>query len=133
VAEGSLPGDLPVALNLQAPRDLLFGVYSDFAEVFGHLIAHVMEGQPEHVSIRTWGGHSHFRLEVEDDGAPIEASLLDGAFEPFLDLRPVLPKEGRRPGIGLAACAQLMNAYGGSVQILPAERGSLVRLGLPME
>lgn len=133
VAEGSLPGDLPVALNLQAPRDLLFGVYSDFAEVLGHLIAHVMEGQPEHVSIRTWGGHSHFRLEVEDDGAPIEASLLDGAFEPFLDLRPVLPKEGRRPGIGLAACAQLMNAYGGSVQILPAERGSLVRLGLPME
>lgn len=133
LAEGSLPGDLPVKLNLQAPRDLLLGVYTDFAEVLGHLVAHAMEGRPERLSIRTWGGNSHFRLELEDDGAPIEPGLLAGAFEPFLDLRPTVQDAGRRPGTGLPACAQLMNAYGGTVQILPAERGSLVRLSLPME
>ena len=133
VAEGTLPGGMPVSLHLEASRDLLFGVYSDFAEVMGHLIAHAMQGHPVRISLRTWGGNSHFRLELEDDGAPLEASLLAGAFEPFLDLRPPEVEGGRRPGIGLPVCAQLMNAYGGTVQILPQAEGSLVRLGLPLE
>jgi CheY-like chemotaxis protein len=133
LAEGTLPVDLPVDLNLQASRDMLFGVYTDFAEVFGRVIAHALEGHPGQIAIRTWGGNSHFRLELEDDGAPIEPKLLEGAFEPFLDLRPSASEEGRRPGIGLPVCAQLMNAYGGTVQILPAERGSLIRLSLPLE
>ena len=133
LAEGTLPGDLPVDLNLQAARDLLFGVYTDFADVFGRLIAHAMEGHPGQIAIRTWGGNGHFRLELEDDGAPIEPKLLKGAFEPFLDLRPSTSDEGRHPGLGLPVCAQLMNAYGGTVQILPVERGSQIRLSLPLE
>ena len=132
-AEGTLPAELPVNLNLQAPRDLLFGVYTDFAELLSSLIAHALEGKPGRISIRTWGGQGHFRLEAEDDGAPIEPGLLETAFEPFHDLRALPAKGGRHPGIGLPVCAQLMNAYGGSVQILPADRGSLVRLNLPME
>lgn len=132
-AEGVLPEGLPVALNLQAPRDLLYGVYSDFAEALGHLIGHAMEGDPERITLRTWGGKSHFRIEVEDDGATIDPGLFASAFEPFPDLRPVITTAGRRPGQGLSACAQLMNAYGGTVQIAPAERGSLVRISFPME
>ncbi|GLH72338.1 hypothetical protein GETHLI_08400 [Geothrix limicola] len=132
-AEGTLPERLEVDLNLQAPRDLLYGVYSDFAEVLGHLIGHALEGAPEHLSLRTWGGNSHVRIELEDDGAPIAAELLETAFEPFLDLRQARSGSGRQPGRGLSACAQLMNAYGGTVQIIPMERGSQVRINLPME
>ncbi|WLT33419.1 response regulator [Geothrix sp. PMB-07] len=133
-AEEALPEDLPVELNFQAPRDLLFGVHSDFAEVLGHLVAHAVEGLPRHLILRTWGGNSHFRIELEDDGAPIEAELLVNALEPFKDLRPVKGEGGgRTPGQGLSACAQLMNAYGGSVQIVPLKQGSLVRLSLPMD
>ncbi len=132
-AEGVLPEFLPVELNLQAPRDLMYGIYSDFTEVFGHLIDHAMEGQPERISLRTWGGGSHFRMEIEDDGAPIEARLLEGALEPYPELRPTMTEAGRRPGRGLPTCVQLMAAYNGSVQMVPVERGSLVRIGLPME
>ncbi|MCE1203635.1 MAG: response regulator [Holophagaceae bacterium] len=132
-AEGTLPDALSVELNFQAPRDLLFGVYSDFAEVLGHLIGHAAQGQATRVALRTWGGNSHFRIEVEDDGEPIEAALLDTAFEPFPDLRPDASATGRKPGPGLPSCGQLMRAYGGAVQILPGERGSLVRISLPME
>jgi DNA-binding response OmpR family regulator/signal transduction histidine kinase len=132
-AENILPETLPVGLNLQASRDLLYGVHSDFAEVLGHLINHALAGRPTQILLRTWGGKSHFRLELEDDGATIAPALLADAFEPFPDLRPMLPETGRRPGQSLPACAQLMNAYGGTVQILPAERGSLVRINLPME
>lgn len=132
-AEGTLPERLTIELNLQAPRDLLYGVYSDFAEVLGHLIGHALEGGAERVVVRTWGGNSHFRIELEDNGAPIEKDLLETAFEPFLDLREMNASLGRRPGQGLPATAQLMTTYGGTVQLLPAEKGSLLRINIPME
>jgi len=132
-AEEALPESLAVELNLQAPRDLLYGVYSDFAEVLGHLVAHAMGGQPSRLALRTWGGNSHFRIELEDDGGVIDPELLGSAFEPFQNLRPGKLEGGRVPGQGLAACAQLMNAYGGTVQIVPTESGSIVRLSLPMD
>lgn len=132
-AEATLPEGLPVEVNLQAPRDLLYGVYSDFAEVLGHLVGHALEGHPGQISLRSWGGNSHFRIEMEDDGDPIDAELLDRAFEPFQDLRSTRTGTGRVPSQGLSACAQLMNAYGGTLQIVPVKKGSLVRLSLPME
>ncbi len=132
-AEGHFPEALTLDLNLQAPKDLLFGVYSDFAEVLGHLVSHAMEGHPSRISLRSWGGHSHFRIEMEDDGTAIDTELLEGAFEPFQGLRPDRPEAGRTPGHGLSACAQLMNAYGGTVEIVPLPKGSMVRLSLPME
>jgi DNA-binding response OmpR family regulator/signal transduction histidine kinase len=130
-AEGALPGELD--LDLQAPRDLVFGVYADFAEVLGHLVAHALEGGAGRLLLRTWGEESHFLIEVEDDGNPIDADLLESAFEPFLDLREARSQAGRKPGQGLPACAQLLNAYGGTIQSLPAGRGSLVRISFPME
>jgi len=132
-AEGVLPEVLPVELNLQAPRDLLFGVYRDFVEVLGHLMVHALGGAPRTIQLRTWGGKRHFRIEIEDDGGTIHPSVIATAFEPFPDLRPAVEAEGRRPGSGLPACGQLMNAYGGTVQILSTEQGTLVRLNLPME
>ena len=132
-AEGVLTETIPVELNLEAPRDLLYGVYSDFAEVLGHLVGHALEGSPGRISLRSWGGTSHFRIEMEDDGEPIDMGLLDGAFEPFQGLRTERSEAGRSPGQGLSACAQLMNAYGGTLQIVPVKQGSLVRLSLPME
>jgi len=132
-AEGLLPEYLPVELNFMAPRDLLLGVHSDFSEVFAHLFRHALEGDPGQLILRSWGGVSHFRLELEDDGNPIDPVLLATAFEPFPDLRPAVTGLGRRPGAGLPACAQLMNAYGGTVEILPTERGSLLRISLPMD
>jgi DNA-binding response OmpR family regulator/signal transduction histidine kinase len=132
-AEGVLPESLPVVLNLQAPRDLIFGVYRDFVEVLGHLMVHALGGSPQTIQLRTWGGKRHFRIEIEDDGGVIHPAVIATAFEPFPDLRPTIEEGGRRPGTGLPACGQLMIAYGGTVQILATEGGSLVRLNLPMD
>jgi DNA-binding response OmpR family regulator/signal transduction histidine kinase len=132
-AEGILPESVHLELNLQAPRDLLYGVSADFTEILGHLVTHALEGHPKWIALRTWGGGSHFRLELEDDGAPIEADLLENAFEPYPELRPAPTGTGRRPSRGLSACAQLMNAYNGTVQMVPAKHGSIVRVGFPME
>jgi len=134
-ADGTLPPELSLELNLQAPRDLIFGVFTDFSDLLGHLMDHALGGTPTRIQVRSWGGKRHFRLEVEDDGGPIPPDRIDQAFEPLSGLRPesVNPDSGRRPGAGLPSCAQLMSAYGGTVQLLATGRGSMVRLSLPMD
>ena len=132
-AAGLLPVGQRVVLELAAPVDRLFGVSADFTDVLGHLLLHALEGGPEQITLRTASGEGRFLLEFEDDGAPIDAALLEVAFEPFPALRPEPTEAGRRPGHGLSACVQLLNAYGGTVEILPRERGSRVRISLPLE
>jgi len=132
-AEGGLPEGLGTELNLQAGRDLIFGVYQDFAEILAHLAGHAVTGPSSRVRIRTWGGTSHFRLELEDDGGPIQDEALAQAFEPFSGLRPQPDSPGRQPGPGLPACAQLMSAYRGTVEIENTAGGTRVRLSLPMD
>ncbi|HEY3399135.1 MAG TPA: hybrid sensor histidine kinase/response regulator [Geothrix sp.] len=134
-ADGTLAAEVPLEFNLQAPRDLIYGVYTDFSELLGYLVTHARGGEPRRIQIRSWGGKRHFRLEVEDDGGPIPPERIEQAFEPFSGLRPADPGPdlGRHPGTGLPSCAQLMNAYGGSVELLATPQGSIVRLSLPMD
>jgi signal transduction histidine kinase len=134
-ADGTLVPEVPVEVNLQAPRDLIFGVSTDFSELLGHLISHALGGASSRIQLRSWGGKRHFRLELEDDGGAISPELIERAFEPFSGLRPEDPGSdpGRRPGTGLPSCAQLMTAYGGAVELLPTPRGSILRLNLPMD
>lgn len=131
-AEGALPDGFPPELNLQAPRDLIYGVYTDFSNVLGHLMGHVREGAPGRVQIRSWGGNRHFRLELEDEGGTILPEHIGQAFEPFSGLRSTESGPGRRPGAGLPHCAQLLTAYGGTANLVATEHGTIVRINLPM-
>lgn len=132
-ADGTLSEAHPLELNLQAPRDLIYGVYTDFSEILGHLLAHARQGEPGRIQIRSWGGNRHFRLELEDEGGTISRERVDQAFEPFSQLRPTEPGPARQPGTELPHCAQLLNAYGGTAHLAATERGTVVRISLPME
>lgn len=132
-ADGTLSAAFSLELNLQAPRDLIFGVYTDFSEVLGYLLAHICEGDPGRIQIRSWGGNRHFRMELEDEGGVISQGYIDQALEPFSRLRSEEPGKGRRPGAGLPHCAQLLNTYGGTVHLSATEHGTIIRFSLPME
>jgi CheY-like chemotaxis protein len=132
-AEGGLPLGISIDLNLQANRDLIFGVYQDFTEILGHLIGHGLTGASTGLRVRTWGGQGHFRLEIEDEGGLIPEEALTQAFEPFSGLRSGQDASWRQPGAGLSVCAQLMTAYRGLVEIENTARGTRVRLSLPMD
>ncbi len=132
-AEGGLPPDLAIDLSLQSGRDLVFGVYQDFAEILGHLVLHAAAAPAGRVAIRTWGGTSHFRLELEDDGGPITPEGLAQAFEPFSGLRAAPEPPGRQAGAGLPSSAQLLAAYRGGLEIENTPQGTRVRLSMPLE
>ena len=122
-----------MVFDFQAPKDLVYGVHSDFTEMLGHLVGHAMEGSPGRILLKSAGAVNRFQLELEDDGDPIEARLLERALEPHPDLLPAITGPGRRSGLGLPACAQLATAYNGDLQVVPMERGSLVRIEFPLD
>jgi CheY-like chemotaxis protein/signal transduction histidine kinase len=130
--EQRLPLDLPVEMVFRASRDLLFGVSGDFSHLLGNMISHSLGGNPSRLFLRTSGGDGELQLELEDNGGPIDPESLATAFEPFLDLRKG-PETGlRQPGVSLPGSAQLVQAYGGKIELLSTERGSLLRLTIPM-
>jgi signal transduction histidine kinase len=133
-AEGHLPQDAGVQLQLEAANPMIFGVYSDFAEVFVHLLQNAELGArgDGRLAIRTTGDAAHFRLEVEDHGPCILETDIAQAFQPFSGLREGSHGE-RLPGAGLPASQQLMAAYGGKLDVQSEPGRTVVGLSLPLE
>ena len=135
VAEGVIPGETEVALDLQAGVALVYGVYSDFARVFQHLAQHALGGPtPSGVlKIRSWGGEDTFHLEVLDEGGPIPPGQLERAFEPFSELHQEVVMGIRHPGQGLTSCHQILASYRSEISIQNEGDGTLVRFSLPLK
>ncbi|HJV89044.1 MAG TPA: response regulator [Holophagaceae bacterium] len=132
---GTLPSGLEVTFKLEAASARLFGVPSDFTEVIGYLLQNAMEGLPPatHLIIHTEGDGRRLAITFEDDGPAIPPELQSVAFEPFSGLSGPLQVEGRLPGPGLAASAQLMGAYEGILSLESAPGRTRVRLDVPLE
>jgi signal transduction histidine kinase len=67
------------------------------------------------------------RIEVEDNGPGIDASVRDRLFEPFVTTKEV----GKGTGLGLAVCRGLVEAVGGTIAVEDGEKGARFVLELP--
>ncbi|HET6330363.1 MAG TPA: response regulator [Holophagaceae bacterium] len=131
-AEGSLPADTKLRLELSSRRARVFGVYSDFAEAFGHFVVHASaSGASPWVGVRTSDDREGLRLEISDEGGAISAELAAEAFQPFSLLRD--QAKGRMPGAGLPSAAQHLTAYGAEPLMKATERGTCVLVHIPRE
>ena len=131
-AEGTLPEGTRLKLELGAHRTKVYGVYNDFAEAFGHFVAHaVAGGKSSWLGVRTLDGDHAIELEIADGGGEVAPELAAEAFQPFSILRDAAI--GRVPGEGLASAEQHLTAYGAMLSMEPLEGGSLIRVILPRE
>ncbi len=81
------------------------------------------------ITLRTRGdGAARIFIEVEDNGSGIRAEILARIFDPFFTTK----RGGQNSGLGLAMCASLADALGGSITVETREgEGSRFRLWLP--
>ena len=133
-AEGLIPPGVQLVQDLQAKVPTLFGVYGDFASTLLNLTQHALGGPTPSQSllVKTSRVADDFILEVQDAGGAIPPGELAAAFEPFLELHQQVVMGVRSPGMGLAACKQLMAAYQGEISILNQEDGTAVLLQFPL-
>jgi len=95
------------------------------ANLAGNAVKHMGDGELRRVVIRTrdGGARDTVRLEVEDTGPGIPATLGDKVFEPFFR-----GPDARSPGVGLglATVKRLVTAHGGDVGVAPRAGGGTV-------
>lgn len=131
-AEGTIPVEVEVSLELIAAVPMTYGVYGDFSRLILLAVQHALGNPTPRLGIRSWRDGDDFHLEVSDQGGPIPPSLIDDAFEPFSNLyqQPVLGVRG--PGSGLPALRQFLGAYHGEVELRNGEEGTVVHLWFPL-
>ena len=80
------------------------------------------------VTIRTALQRGVCTLEVADNGGGVDEELRGRIFEPFFTTKPV----GEGTGLGLSISHGIASAHGGTLELIPSDRGALFRLTLPV-
>jgi len=84
-------------------------------------------GRPGTVRVRTGETADSAFVEVRDDGPGVPASMTSQVFEPFFTTRSV----GQGTGLGLSVSLGIAQAHGGSLELMPTDRGACFRLMIP--
>lgn len=122
-----------VSESYAATLPLVLGNREELQQVLWHLIANAESAMSRAnaggtLTIRTFvGGDGDLGLEVSDDGPGIPKEEARHIFEPFFTTKPV----GEGPGLGLSIAFGIVTAHGGSLELVPSERGACFRVTLP--
>ena len=82
---------------------------------------------PSGVQVRTGETANAAFVEVADQGPGVPALVASRVFEPFFTIKAV----GQGTGLGLSVSLGIAQAHGGSLELVPTDRGACFRLTLP--
>jgi signal transduction histidine kinase len=116
-ADASLPASLPVAMG----QESLESVLANLIENARH---HAGADARVTVTLRSEGERAILR--VADDGPGISPANADRVFVPFF----TTARDRSGTGLGLTIARGLVEAHGGSIALLPSERGALFEVAL---
>jgi signal transduction histidine kinase len=95
--------------------------------VLSHLADNAVQHNAKTLRVRAERNGDAIALTVANDGDPIAANNRDKIFLPFFTTR----RETGGTGMGLEIVRSTLRAYGGSIALLPAERGVAFVITLP--
>ena len=116
--------DVRTRLDLNPELPELVGVVADFSQLFGNILRNAVEalrGQPRReISIISQYDDREVRISIEDSGPGIPEHLHERIFQPFYSSKTdsVGISGGFGTGLGLFSCRQLINKYGGSIEVV---------------
>lgn len=90
---------------------------------------HTPSGTAARVALRADG---QAVAEVADEGPGVPADLGDRVFERFIRGDPSRSRERGGAGLGLSIASEIARAHGGTLELVPSERGATFRLTLPL-
>lgn len=104
------------------------GDYVALMQVLVNVVNNAIDASPSGAIVRLENRVEGDRvlIEVRDQGAGIAPELRERVFEPFFTTK----QAGEGTGLGLAISKQLVAGYGGTLELLDASPGLLVRVGL---
>jgi len=123
--ERDLPADLP---EVRGDAAQLEQVFTNLLMNAQQAIAKAQDGGKIVVAAVPDARRKLVVIDVQDDGPGIPPRIGKRVFEPLFTTKEV----GQGTGIGLAFCHRVLTAHGGSIELMPSERGAHFRIHLPM-
>ncbi len=126
-----------IHLDLHLP--IVSGVYSDFAQIFGILLRNAIEAmydQNEKILtvVTTHLTGEGILVEILDTGCGIPKAHLEKLFDPFYTTKTGDNDRPQGTGLGLYMARQLLNAYGGMIDVESEEKkGAKFCVRIPMK
>lgn len=138
MADPFLKNQVKLSIELAEPIPELWINYADFSQIFGNLMRNAMDAiqgsESPSISIRTINHDERVVLEIHDNGPGVPKQLRSDIFKPFFTTKhpvedeqlvvsenDVLPPPG--VGLGLHSVVQLLEPYGGGIEVLDSELG----------
>jgi PAS domain S-box-containing protein len=109
---------------------LVHGNREDIQQVIANLIVNAQQalaGRRGTLAIRTAADCDRVVLEIADDGPGVPPEMAGRLFEPFSTTR----EPGEGTGLGLSIAFGIVNAHGGSLELVPTGCGACFRVTLP--
>jgi two-component system sensor histidine kinase GlrK len=103
------------------------------AAVLANLLVNAVRFSPPGGIVRLMLAHdaAGMRIDCIDEGAGVAAEDVEHIFDPFYQGRHQPPGARRGSGIGLSIVREVVQAHGGSCQLLASERGAHFRIEIP--
>jgi signal transduction histidine kinase len=114
----SASGCLDRAIGMSAEKALI---------VLSHLTDNAVRHNAKNVRLEALSDEKTIRLTVSNDGDPISEPNREKIFDAFFTTR----RDTGGTGMGLAIVKAVMTSHGGSIRLLPADRGAAFELQFP--
>lgn len=125
-------GEIEKEWDLEGNLPLFRGIAAEVGQIFGNILrnaAEAMRGKDtKRIRMRTWHDDSALHVSIEDSGPGIPPHLTGRIFEPFFSTKTseggMLGSMGM--GIGLYHCRELIQRYGGHIEVGSGHREGAV-------
>ncbi len=114
----SASGCLDRSIGMSAEKALI---------VLSHLTDNAMRHNAKNVRLEASGEAETIKVKVSNDGDPISAPNREKIFDAFFTTR----RDTGGTGMGLAIVKAVMTSHGGSIRLLPADKGAAFELEFP--
>ncbi|WP_227814426.1 sensor histidine kinase [Nitrogeniibacter aestuarii] len=122
-----------VTINLDVARVTINGDREKLAVAVGNLLSNAVSFSPAHgtVTLRASRTGDTVFVECIDEGPGVAAEDATRIFDPFFQGRRQPDSERRGSGVGLSIVREYIQAHGGHVALVAAEKGAHFRIELP--
>jgi signal transduction histidine kinase len=88
----------------------------------------IVDSLPLRLVITTRRNNDTIILEVIDNGSGVAKNNVHRIFDPFFTTKP----PGKGTGLGLSISYGIIQEFGGTIEVIPQEKGTLVRVSVPL-